>query len=441
MTQEMYRLLEFLSEVFTLMFGMVAVFGCKLKRIWLLGATIVSMTCFVYVGQCKEVVLNGLQVLHLFTPLIFCVQVPPTKDRKWKAAVIVALMYLEELINIVLGDIVYYGWSIMNKNDALLLSSALTILVIAIMAVIRKKYKSRLESPAFHEKMRKILVPTIWIIAFELGFIVSCFNMFVGEQTDQTGKIAGMVFCIISMLGIGVLMIVVYYVRNMNDEMGKLLLAERQMKQVQLEYYETLLEKEEATRRYRHDINGHLICLNSFIHKQDMAGAEEYIKTIQKQLQDIKNRNFNTGVKSIDALLNYYIGQLDESVKVDIKGRCVQQIAVDEVDMSVIFSNLLHNAVEALQQVDTPEKRIAFVMETGQKFVKVELKNTVNPKKLKLDDAGNFVTTKTDAKNHGIGLSNVKKTLSKYRGSLECTVKEEEFCASVILPLRSENDR
>ncbi len=43
--------------------------------------------------------------------------------------------------------------------------------------------------------------------------------------------------------------------------MKKYLETEKLLRQTQKSYYETMLQKEEDTRRFRHDIINHLMCL------------------------------------------------------------------------------------------------------------------------------------------------------------------------------------
>jgi hypothetical protein len=63
------------------------------------------------------------------------------------------------------------------------------------------------------------------------------------------------------------------------------------------------LEKEEDTRRYRHDENGHLVCLQHLLECQKYAEAKEYLATMQGQVRTMQNKSYQVGNEVFDAVL------------------------------------------------------------------------------------------------------------------------------------------
>ena len=49
----------------------------------------------------------------------------------------------------------------------------------------------------------------------------------------------------------------------MNEKMKETVDIEKRLRNSQKNYYEMLLQKEEETRKYRHDITNHLMCLKA----------------------------------------------------------------------------------------------------------------------------------------------------------------------------------
>ena len=52
---------------------------------------------------------------------------------------------------------------------------------------------------------------------------------------------------------------------------------------------------------------------------------------------------------------------------------------------------------------------------------------------------GNFVTTKPDAENHGIGLNSVRKATKKYDGLVNISTKNNVFTVQILLYSAREN--
>lgn len=51
---------------------------------------------------------------------------------------------------------------------------------------------------------------------------------------------------------------------------------------------------------------------------------------------------------------------------------------------------------------------------------------------------GRLLTTKSDSKNHGLGLRNIEVCAEKYYGKAEATVRDKEFELAVMLQKRVE---
>lgn len=101
-------------------------------------------------------------------------------------------------------------------------------------------------------------------------------------------------------------------------------------------------------------------------------------------------------------------------------------------DICLILGNLLENAVEAAQKAD------------GKRYIKIKMKydknnlllfvvNNYKGKLIKARD-NRLKSTKTDAGNHGVGLSSVYRAAAKYHGAvvIEDSVPEQ-FKIRVVL--------
>ena len=48
-----------------------------------------------------------------------------------------------------------------------------------------------------------------------------------------------------------------------------------------------LLEKEEETRKYRHDMNNHLMCLSALAEAENIPEIRDYLSNLQNQFRSV----------------------------------------------------------------------------------------------------------------------------------------------------------
>lgn len=89
----------------------------------------------------------------------------------------------------------------------------------------------------------------------------------------------------------------------------------------------------------------------------------------------------------------------------------LSKIPFDAVDMVVLLSNLIDNAIEACQKYQG--ERIIQITALSDKAFLFSIRNTTLPVKI---FNNTIATTKSTPEMHGFGLSNIKYILDKYNG-------------------------
>ena len=74
----------------------------------------------------------------------------------------------------------------------------------------------------------------------------------------------------------------------------------------------------------------------------------------------------------------------------------------------------------------TEKKYIKLYTEDIEGRTIIEIRNRCNRDKLTIKD-GEFVSTKKDKDNHGLGLENVREVINKYKGEYKIDIQENEF--------------
>jgi len=214
------------------------------------------------------------------------------------------------------------------------------------------------------------------------------------------------------------------YINKTNIKIEQLLESEIRLKELQKCYYESLLEKEEETKRFRHDTINHLISLEGMAEKGENDRIKDYILEMRKKLESNKDSRYTMGNTVLDTLTNYYIGLLDKSVDVKICGRI--NAKPDEMKLCIIYGNLIQNAVEEVS-LCKEKAWINILIEQGQNYFRIVMENSLSGVKQK-----SRINDNTDY--HGIGLENVKKTVEEMGGLIEIGGDLSGYKVTVSLP-------
>lgn len=87
------------------------------------------------------------------------------------------------------------------------------------------------------------------------------------------------------------------------------------------------------------------------------------------------------------------------------------------MDLFVIISNLIDNAIEAETKLEHIQKEIIIYIYTENNQIGVIIRNRIDSSVLKKNP--NYKTEKSDHKNHGIGLQSVRYYIEKNNGLID----------------------
>ncbi len=226
----------------------------------------------------------------------------------------------------------------------------------------------------------------------------------------------------------------IIYKKWLADRVQKYAKAEHELYETQKNYYQSLLEKESDTKKYRHDMNNHMICIKSLLDEGKYEDLQNYIDNLYDYTNFLVNKSQKTGNSILDALTNYYADSMDKDVEFKLKGMIVKPIDIDEISLSSIYSNMLVNAIEAQKHIPPQKERYIHVsLKEGDKFAQLIVRNAMENESIA--NLEQIETTKLDKENHGFGLANIKKNVAEHNGDLVIEAEDYEFCIKATLPL------
>lgn len=103
-------------------------------------------------------------------------------------------------------------------------------------------------------------------------------------------------------------------------------------------------------------------------------------------------------------------------------------------DIISILSNLLDNAIEAcLARDNSRVVQLTITKKNENNFYVIIVKNTYDKAPVLRD--GQFVSTKTDTKLHGIGTKSIRHAVENNHGFVNYSIEGGFFVATVVLPI------
>ena len=329
-------------------------------------------------------------------------------------------------------------------QDSLWFESAVLLLLLALLLagllILRRRGTPSLLPGAFRT------VPK-WVFAALAFFAFTCYYREIGESLGWYR-----IFYRVAVIAVIACLVRLFYglfayAARQQEILTRLADAER--------YGETLRQGDEELRRFRHDYKNNLIVIHAFLSHGDADAAAKYLESVGAPVF-AGGAAISTGNFTADALLNAKrAAAAQKGVELRFRG-AVPMAGIKDADLCVVLSNLVDNAVEAVERLaglsrtgdggendpagtQDPEKvpaeaegRSLGVSVDAKQVENYLLLTVVNPLPPDADVRG---TSKPDKKNHGLGLGNVRKTLGRIGGALSLERENGSFLAVARIPL------
>ena len=179
-------------------------------------------------------------------------------------------------------------------------------------------------------------------------------------------------------------------------------------------------------RAQRHDFLNHLQVVYSLMEMEEYGEANAYIEKVYGAITAV-SRVMKTANPAINALLQVTLAACEKAgvqAEVNIQSAW-KDLPVPGWEMCKVLSNLIDNALDALEEVEPVGRRLRITLTEDLRSYRFSVANTGPMIPLKSQKAifGAGITTK--AAGHGMGLFIVKKTLNDRGGDIDVTSSPE----------------
>ena len=308
--------------------------------------------------------------------------------------------------------------------------SLMLFAVEAVLAVPVFLYMKYIFTPAVEQEPSGFEWKYLWLIP--ATFYVVWYSAFYSVVSRTALEIAlrpkNTVF--ILLINIGAALIYYVVARLILEQSKTLELTERNHRlTMQAVQYENLKEKITDAKRAKHDVRHHIALMSEYLCKGDYDALGKYLEEYGMSLPDDSLIRFCKNAAA-NAVLLYFAQQaknnnIDYIVKADIP----ENIPVSDTDISVLFGNLIENALDACKQEESDDKKIFIRADFSNNSLCITVDNTFTGTP-KYGSDGALVSTKH--KGLGLGTRSVKSIAESYGGVCRFEAKEGMFYASVF---------
>jgi len=201
----------------------------------------------------------------------------------------------------------------------------------------------------------------------------------------------------------------------------------RQQALMQYRYYEQEEEKYEESRKLIHDIRNHIQAMEDLYNREGAEDAAKYAGDIHKMLNRFQQRYY-TSEKLLNLILNDKVQYMQrEGVREDIKVGELSLAFMKDTDVTVLFANLLDNAIAAACKC--PDGYVRLRVNMVRQLLSIVMENSCHEAPMK--EGGSFRSRKKGHK--GQGLANIRRTVEQYGGDVQFAWEEGVFTTKAVL--------
>uniref|UniRef100_UPI004057C1F7 sensor histidine kinase n=1 Tax=Agathobacter sp. TaxID=2021311 RepID=UPI004057C1F7 len=295
----------------------------------------------------------------------------------------------------------------------------LLIMILFIKRRIGRKSGEMLNDP---EWLRMLLIPLITIIS--LTAIMVKYNVLENINQDHV--------LLYIALGMAVMNINVFYLINDILEREAVINKDRLFREKiknETNRYYSMSENLEEQRKKAHEFKNHMAYIFALANKEQYQELKEYIMKIDNDLK-VSMDMIDTNNAIVNAVLNAkYREAVDRGIVFILKVNDLFQIRLPDVDIVVMLSNLLNNAIEACEVSEEKVIKLKLILEDGQ--ILLSVKNSMSKSPVKRN--GVFLSQKEDAKNHGMGVANIVDVVERHGGRHVIDYDDSSFSFTILL--------
>ena len=296
-----------------------------------------------------------------------------------------------------------------------LLASRLAILLLVrLYAMLVRRREGK-------EVTRRQYAASLLLPLFSMVFVYSLLYFMQIYLDEQGAALFTVNICLILFLNIW------YPIQEKNREEAWERDMRRQKEELERAHYADLQCRYEYSQSILHDIRGHVQIMEQLCRPGADNRAQQYARDLHQMLNGL-GEQFYTGHRVLNMILNDKARRMRElGITFEAHLGDVDFEGYRDVDITVIFDNILNNAVKAAAQAAEPYVKLR--ARRVRDLISICVTNSQ-----KEEDAA-WTEGKMQKAFQGIGLKNVERCIAGYHGDIQYRREQDLFMVQIMLPM------
>ncbi len=317
---------------------------------------------------------------------------------------------------------------IMSNDDFVRVYIVITVAILKyifsrLIILFRKK------DILYLKKQESIAVICIFVLLYIM--VIAFFS--IELQTSSEENIRRHYTVILLLCGFIGIIVGTYYFFHKLSAYNKIKLQQEYLQtyiKEQEKYLNDMTKMNEEFRIFRHDIKSHFTNIHYMMKEAEFEEAIKYLEKLDGSLKHYAWVGDFTEQKGINVVLSKIVQNCYEKeieFTYQIGGNFC---GIEEMELGILLTNILNNAVEAANKVKG-KRKIHLFIQNNKNYLEILLSNSVLQGSIKKNP--NLETTKEDKIHHGYGLKSVKQIVEKYDGIYQYKEESGKFIQKVYL--------
>lgn len=386
--------------------------GWKFFIVLFINAAVLAISAMVYYPLSKSImVLLDALLLYPFTN-----RKKPLRNIMGFVMVLALCDYISYPISIYISIFINHVVSLNKWSMAITIISPQLLVLYTYWLYCRISTKTNKKKSLWESLFQIIILPLFTLMNFQVMLMMSAYYL---EPIMLSFIIMDMVFVVL----LNIYLFYLFEKIKENVMLKQQAIRLEEMGKMQYTYYQKLEEKYNQSRGIIHDMKRHLQVLES--KELPKENVEHYIGDMKELLQ-----SYSHEIYSSHPIINVILHEkIDEARNNGIEVTC--QIApidfsfMKEIDVTVIFANLLDNAIDACEETQG-NKYIHICIDQIHDFIVIAICNST--KEIK------DIEKSSKPGHAGLGLKNVAQSLDHYGGNMQVASEAHEFTIHLYIP-------
>ena len=272
-----------------------------------------------------------------------------------------------------------------------------------------------------------------WYVFWVLPLVFIALNLFMVPRYQETlysGRILkGYIIISLTLLLILCLFYTMFFLMADSLNRNAKLQQENHFLSMQQARYDNLCTAIEEARHARHDMRHHFHQLSAMAENGELEEIKEYLFQADSRIPSLDMKFCEN--RAADSVIGYYCSLAKRAnIPFEAQVDLPVKVPVDEIDMCLVLSNLLENALEASLKTAVEKRQIqlkAYLHADSLLLIQVEntFDGTIREK--------NGIFQSSKRKGNGVGIQSVRRISEKSGGTSSFTHANGVFTAKVML--------